>query len=98
MLPGQYVRVRLHVAELDGALLVPQAAVGSNQIGKFVYVIDADNKAVLAVGAVLLAKSTLVAPTDVDAVSKLLNTTVAAAKTNVDSGNASANACRNFGP
>ena len=45
VLPGQYVRVRLHVAELDGALLVPQAAIGSNRIGKFVYVVDADNKA-----------------------------------------------------
>jgi multidrug efflux system membrane fusion protein len=45
VLPGQYVRVRLHVAELDGALLVPQTAVGSNQIGKFVYVVGPDNKA-----------------------------------------------------
>jgi membrane fusion protein, multidrug efflux system len=45
VLPGQYVRVRLHVAELPGALLVPQAAVGSNQIGKFVYVIGTDSKA-----------------------------------------------------
>jgi multidrug efflux system membrane fusion protein len=45
VLPGQYVRVRLHVAELKDALLVPQAAVGSNQIGKFVYVVGADNKA-----------------------------------------------------
>jgi membrane fusion protein, multidrug efflux system len=45
VLPGQYVRVRLHVAELDGALLVPQAAIGSNQIGKFVYVVGADDKA-----------------------------------------------------
>ena len=45
VLPGQYVRVRLHVGELDDALLVPQAAVGSSQIGKFVYVIGPDNKA-----------------------------------------------------
>jgi multidrug efflux system membrane fusion protein len=45
VLPGQYVRVRLHVGDTDGALLVPQAAVGSSQIGKFVYVVGPDNKA-----------------------------------------------------
>jgi multidrug efflux system membrane fusion protein len=45
VLPGQYVRVRLHVGNLDDALLVPQAAVGSSQIGKFVYVVGPDNKA-----------------------------------------------------
>jgi multidrug efflux system membrane fusion protein len=44
VLPGQYVRVRLHVSELTDALLVPQAAVGSSQIGKFVYVVGPDNK------------------------------------------------------
>ena len=36
VLPGQYVRARLHVGDMDGALLVPQAAIGSSQIGKFV--------------------------------------------------------------
>jgi multidrug efflux system membrane fusion protein len=45
VLPGQYVRVRLHVGDMDGALLVPQAAIGSSQIGKFVYVVGPDNKA-----------------------------------------------------
>jgi membrane fusion protein, multidrug efflux system len=45
VLPGQYVRVRLHVGDMDDALLVPQAAVGSSQIGKFVYVLGPDNKA-----------------------------------------------------
>jgi membrane fusion protein, multidrug efflux system len=45
VLPGQYARVRVRVAELNDALLVPQTAVGSNQIGKFVYVIGADNRA-----------------------------------------------------
>jgi membrane fusion protein, multidrug efflux system len=45
VLPGQYVRVRLHVADLKDALVVPQAALGSSQIGKFVYVMGADNKA-----------------------------------------------------
>jgi membrane fusion protein, multidrug efflux system len=45
VLPGQYVRVRLHVGDHGDALLVPQAAVGSSQIGKFVYVVGPDNKA-----------------------------------------------------
>jgi multidrug efflux system membrane fusion protein len=45
VLPGQYVRVRLHVGDMDDALLVSQAAVGSSQIGKFVYVVGPDNKA-----------------------------------------------------
>jgi membrane fusion protein, multidrug efflux system len=45
VLSGQYVRVRLHVEDMDDALLVPQVAVGSSQIGKFVYVVGPDNKA-----------------------------------------------------
>jgi multidrug efflux system membrane fusion protein len=39
LLPGQYVRVRLHVREEPDALLVPQAALGSSQLGKYVYVV-----------------------------------------------------------
>src|SRR4029077_10772822 len=45
VLPGQYVRARLHVGDIDGARLGPKAAVGSSQIGKFVYVVGPDNKA-----------------------------------------------------
>ena len=45
LLPGQFTRVRLRVDELKNALLAPQVAIGSNQIGKYVYVIGADNKA-----------------------------------------------------
>jgi multidrug efflux system membrane fusion protein len=45
VLPGQYVRVRLHVGDLESALLVPQAALGSTQVGKFVYVVSPGNKA-----------------------------------------------------
>ncbi len=44
LLPGQYVRIRLHVRELPDALLVPQTAIGSSQFGKFVYVVGAGNK------------------------------------------------------
>lgn len=45
LLPGQYVRVRLHVRDEPNALLVPQASLGSNQLGKFVYVVGAGDKA-----------------------------------------------------
>lgn len=45
LLPGQYVRVRLHVREQPDALLVPSAALGSSQLGKYVYVVGQDGKA-----------------------------------------------------
>jgi multidrug efflux system membrane fusion protein len=45
LLPGQYVRVRLHVTDQPDALLIPQIALGSSQIGKFVYVVGDGNKA-----------------------------------------------------
>jgi membrane fusion protein, multidrug efflux system len=45
LLPGQYVRVRLHVRDATDALLVPQTAVGASQLGKYVYVVNADSKA-----------------------------------------------------
>lgn len=38
LLPGQFVRVRLHVADRPDTLLVPQVALGSSQFGKYVYV------------------------------------------------------------
>ena len=45
LLPGQYIRARVMIGDQPEALLVPQAAIGSNQIGKFVYVVGAGNKA-----------------------------------------------------
>ena len=39
LLPGQYVKVRLHLTDRPDALLVPQIALGSSQMGHFVYVI-----------------------------------------------------------
>jgi multidrug efflux system membrane fusion protein len=39
LLPGQYVKVRLHLTDKPDALLVPQIALGSSQMGHFVYVI-----------------------------------------------------------
>ena len=44
LLPGQFVRVRLHIADRPGTLLVPQAAVGSSQVGKYLYVVGNGNK------------------------------------------------------
>ena len=44
-LPGQYVRVRLHVGEEPDAMMVPQAALGSSQLGKYVYVVGKNNVA-----------------------------------------------------
>lgn len=45
LLPGQYARVRLTVGEQSNALVVPQTAVGSSQLGRFVYVVGDDGKA-----------------------------------------------------
>ena len=45
LLPGQYARVRLHLGEQPDALLIPQIAVGSSQLGRFVYVVGQDQKA-----------------------------------------------------
>ncbi|MCQ8783365.1 efflux RND transporter periplasmic adaptor subunit [Mangrovibrevibacter kandeliae] len=42
LLPGQYVRARLKVKDEPDVLMVPQAAVGSSQLGKFVYVVGKD--------------------------------------------------------
>jgi RND family efflux transporter MFP subunit len=40
LLPGEFVHVRLHVADRPGTLLVPQVALGSSQFGKYLYVAD----------------------------------------------------------
>jgi multidrug efflux system membrane fusion protein len=44
LLPGQYVRVRLHVEERPDVLMAPQVAVGSSQLGKYLYVIGEGDK------------------------------------------------------
>ena len=44
LMPGQYVRIRLHVGEQANALLVPQVALGSSQLGKYVYVVGEGNR------------------------------------------------------
>jgi membrane fusion protein, multidrug efflux system len=44
LLPGQYVRIQLHVREQPDALMAPQIALGSSQLGKYVYVVGEGNK------------------------------------------------------
>jgi multidrug efflux system membrane fusion protein len=45
LLPGEFVHVRVHVADQPGALLVPQVALGSSQLGRYLYVVGKDSKA-----------------------------------------------------
>jgi multidrug efflux system membrane fusion protein len=45
LLPGQYVRIRLAIRTDPDALMVPQTALGSGQLGKYVYVVGEGNKA-----------------------------------------------------
>ena len=42
LLPGQFIRVRLRIADRPNALLIPQIAVSSSQLGQYVYVVGAD--------------------------------------------------------
>ncbi len=44
LLPGQFIRVRLHIADQPGTLLVPQVAVGSNQLGKYLYIVGSQDR------------------------------------------------------
>ncbi|WP_244594131.1 efflux RND transporter periplasmic adaptor subunit [Rhodoblastus sphagnicola] len=41
--PGMFARIQLSSSAAVDALLVPDAAVGSEQVRKFVYVVDANN-------------------------------------------------------
>jgi membrane fusion protein, multidrug efflux system len=44
LLPGQYVRIQLHIKELPDALMAPQIALGSGQFGKYLDVVGEGNK------------------------------------------------------
>jgi RND family efflux transporter MFP subunit len=43
LLPGNFVRVRVPVQEVPDALLVPEAALGSDQGGRYLLVVNGDN-------------------------------------------------------
>jgi len=45
LLPGEFVHLRVHIADQQSALLVPQVALASSQFGRFVYVVGKDGKA-----------------------------------------------------
>lgn len=45
LLPGQYVRVRLQIGKHPNALMVPQTALGSSQLGKYLYIVGKGNVA-----------------------------------------------------
>jgi membrane fusion protein, multidrug efflux system len=45
ILPGQYVHVRISLREIPDALMVPQTAIGSSQLGKYLYIVGRENKA-----------------------------------------------------
>ena len=45
LLPGQYVTARLHLGDQEGALLVPQDAVGASQVGRTIMIVGGDGKA-----------------------------------------------------
>jgi len=44
LIPGEFIHVFLHLGNHANALLVPQVAVGSSEIGKFIYVVGKDNR------------------------------------------------------
>jgi RND family efflux transporter MFP subunit len=45
ILPGNSVRVRVPVGVKENALLIPERAVGADQAGRYVFIVQADNKA-----------------------------------------------------
>jgi multidrug efflux system membrane fusion protein len=44
LLPGQYVRIQLRIREQPDSLMAPSIALGSSQLGKYVYVVGEGNK------------------------------------------------------
>ena len=47
LLPGQFVRVRVTTGERSGVFVVPQAAVVTSDLGRFVYVVNEKNEAIV---------------------------------------------------
>jgi RND family efflux transporter MFP subunit len=43
LLPGAFVRIRIPIAERKGTLLVPQLALGTNQAGRYVLVVNGED-------------------------------------------------------
>ncbi len=47
LLPGQFVRVRVTTGERNGVFVVPQVAVVTSDLGRFVYVVNEENEATI---------------------------------------------------
>lgn len=47
LLPGQFVRARIVTGEKDGVFIIPQIAVQTSDQGKFVYVVNEKNEAIV---------------------------------------------------
>ena len=47
LLPGQFVRARVTTGQRDGVFLLPQMAISSSDQGRFVYVVNAQNQAMV---------------------------------------------------
>jgi len=45
LLPGEFVHLHVHITDQPDALLVPQIALGSSQLGRFVYIVGKDGRA-----------------------------------------------------
>jgi RND family efflux transporter MFP subunit len=43
ILPGMFVRIRVRIDEQEGALLVPDVALGTDQGGRYLFVVGKDN-------------------------------------------------------
>jgi multidrug efflux system membrane fusion protein len=43
LLPGQYVRIQVHIREQPDSLMAPWIALGSSQLGKYVYIVGKGN-------------------------------------------------------
>ncbi len=44
ILPGMFARLRIPIGQRDNALLVPETAIGTDQLGQYVYVVNGENK------------------------------------------------------
>jgi multidrug efflux pump subunit AcrA (membrane-fusion protein) len=46
ILPGMFARLRIPIGKKTNALLVPESAISTDQLGQYVYVVDSENKVV----------------------------------------------------
>lgn len=47
LLSGMYVKIRVPYKEVKNALLIPEASIGTNQAGRYVYLVDQNDKVLL---------------------------------------------------